>query len=156
MINNGRKSVVFSFRSDRRLEDIIRISNLSLCDLVEAGLISMAKSPGSKNDKLLQEAIRLEEDRIAYHSGLLKELVKMKDLKQEETTAKAQAKPEKTPCRILVRSLKTKTLYWITDEMAQGNREIFKQVSTDEDEGEEYDRIYSPEDIPECEMAGAT
>jgi len=95
----GRKSITCSFKADRRLADIIETSGLSFYTLVEAGLLSMAKQPGSRNDQLLQEAIRLEEDHISFHQKNLADLLKMKDnlpaMEQTHEPGKAIAAPKK-------------------------------------------------------------
>jgi 23S rRNA-/tRNA-specific pseudouridylate synthase len=167
-----------SFRSDRLLDDVLKAApELGLYDLVEAGLISMAKSPGNKNNKLTQEALRLAEYKLAYYATCIEDLKKVKEavpivITTEQVIPAPVAVPHKVipsdehvliiekPVKrralpkTLYRSHKTQILYWIESEVLQEYPEVFYQVGRDQDEGDDYLPIYSAEDIPLCELAG--
>jgi hypothetical protein len=167
-----------SFRSDRLLDDVLKAApDLGLYDLVEAGLISMAKNPGNRNSLLTQKAIRLAEDKIAYYATCIEELKAVKEaVPVISTTERAIPVPAPIQHKVLpsdesiliiekpvkkralpwtlCRSHKTQILYWIESEVLQEYDKIFFKVDRSQDEGDDYLPIYSAEDIPLCELAG--
>ena len=72
-------SIGRTIRLEQDVDKIVRDSELDISNLVEAGLISLAKNPGTRRDKLLQEAIRVVEDRITYFTECLSELNQIKN-----------------------------------------------------------------------------
>jgi len=144
--NVGGKSVVLSFRSDRRLETIISDSGLPLYELVEKGLLSLAKSSASsKNDKLVEAAIDICENQIAYYSGCLKELNALKDAPKPEP-APAPIKREIADIAVTGHSGKG---YWITRTIYDQFQGIFHLT---EDGDPDWPLLNSVDEIPNEEL----
>lgn len=150
MRQHGGKSVVFSFRTDRKLETIISNANLPLCDLVENGLLSLAKNPASKNDKLLEGAISICEEKISYYSGCLKELMDLKDAPKQEIAAAIQ--PQKESASIPVKG-KSGKRYWITASLHEKLPNMFQPTDGSEDGAGDWEPLYSVDDVPEYEFS---
>lgn len=150
MKQTGGRPYTISFRVDRKIDDIIRLADFPVYDLVEAGLLSMARNPDTKNNQLVDGAIRYVEKKIEYYSENLKELEKLRDAPAVEEPVKAAVEP-KPRCDILARGNKTNALYWLTEHIEGNYPEVFHKVSDTEDGGDEYPKIYSADDIPECE-----
>jgi len=144
-------SIGRTIRLEQDVDKIVRESKLDISDLIEMGLISLAKQPGERRDKLLQETIRITEDRISYYSECLAELVSMKDQKATGITANEEKPKQKEHANILVKG-RSGALYWTTGAMVNGNGDIFARINSDDATGDE-EIIFSVDDIPSCELS---
>ena len=149
MKHQFKSSVNRSIRLEQDVDKIIRKAHLDVSDLIEAGLISLAKYPDSRNNQILQAAIRIEEDRVSYHSKCLSELVAMKE--QIEAPKIPEKAPTTVKADILVRGIKTRTLYWAVQSIVENCKDILSIADPEEDTGDDYLQIFSIADIPECD-----
>jgi len=145
------KTVVMSFRADRKMEDLIENCDLSLRDLVEAGLLSKV------GKKMISDAIRLTEDRIEYYSELLVELKRIEESGKKETASKQSVgKKPRSYATVPVKG-KSGSFYWITPELAESTRSTFSSAITESgsDAAADWSKLYTVDDIPECELTDA-
>ena len=151
MIQKHGKTDVVSFRAPRKIADMITNQRLNVLDLVENGIISYCNSPGPKSEMIINGLLEMVELQII-------DLQERKDklLKLKESITPAQKTPVKAPvkekCDILAHGLKTNTLYWITEGIADNCKDLFSRADWEEDTGDEYMKINSVGDIPECEI----
>lgn len=147
MTTNGRRPISISFRSDRKLDDILRNVDLPIYDIVEAGLLSMAKIPGgTKNQQLTLEAIRLAEDRLAFYAQRIEDLKKIRDMQPTQSTADCRAVSDPVPApapkkfynleeRILVKNKECPSdgKYFVTRPQYERQKDIL-EICKDDDE----------------------
>ena len=142
--------MVKSVRFEHDILELVRISKIDITDLVEFGLLSLAKNPGSRNDRLLQAAYNHCVEKAGYYSAL------SEDLKSRMDVLNAEAAPVATPKRetpdIAVRG-HTGTGYWITRTMIDQLPGVFTRVVDESIDGMgDWPMLYSVDDIPNEEL----
>jgi hypothetical protein len=140
-------SVVKSVRIEQEIEQIIRVSGLDVSDLIEAGLISIARNPGTRKEKLLEAALSFVTERISYYEHCLIELEKVKDAPKQ---AAAQDKPKihaTTPVKTT-----DGVCIWVPAELLEDNPDKLKRLLPEEacvDAAADWPVIYSLEELVE-------
>jgi len=146
MIKKYIEAVGRTIKLERDVDTIIRNAKLNVSDLIEAGLISLATEPGTRNDKLRHYAIRMLEDKLVYYAQLLEELKKIQivQLSQPDQECRAVSDPVPAPApkkfynleeRILVKNKECPSdgKYFVTRPQYERQKDIL-EICKDDDE----------------------
>ena len=146
MIKKYIEAVGRTIKLERDVDTIIRNAKLNVSDLIEAGLISLATEPGTRNDKLRHYAIRMLEDKLVYYTQLLEELKKIQivQLSQPDQECRAVSDPVPAPApkkfynleeRILVKNKECPSdgKYFVTRPQYERQKDIL-EICKDDDE----------------------